>query len=260
MKIIILTQQENLYLPKSFAKVCKEFPDEVTCVVCCPAMSTHGGPVKGFIKHFRLFGIKGTWIMGFRVIVAKLKAKFTKPNQQGPFYSIKQVADAFKIPYHSIKKVKDQQFHDILDEYKPKLLISISCPQIIGKKIRDKIPMGCINVHGAPLPKYRGLMPAFWVLRNGETVTASTVHDLKAKLDDGDILIQRKVDISPNDTWDSLVTKTKSAGAQALVDAIKQIKQGTVERKPNKEEDATYFSFPTARDRKVFLKTGRRFF
>ena len=180
MKIIILTQEENLYLPKSFATVCREFPEDVVCIVSSPAMSTHGGAVKGFIKHFRLFGIKGTWIMGWRVIMAKLKAKLCKPTTKGPFYSIRQVADAFAVPYYHVPRVKDQQFQDILDKHKPDLLISISCPQIIGKKIRDRIPMGCINVHGAPLPKYRGLMPAFWVLRNGETKTATSVHDLIA--------------------------------------------------------------------------------
>ena len=120
--------------------------------------------------------------------------------------------------------------------------------------------MGCINVHGAPLPKYRGLMPAFWMLRNSETKTAVSVHDLRAKLDDGDILVQREVDISPDDTWDTLVQRTKAIGATALIDAIRQIKDGSVQRKPNREEDATYYSFPTASDRKAFLATGRRFF
>ena len=144
--------------------------------------------------------------------------------------------------------------------HKPDLLISISCPQIIGKKIRDRIAMGCINVHGAPLPKYRGMMPSFWALKNGECKTASTVHDLEAKLDDGDILVQQEVDITIDDTWDSLVRKTKTQAAQALILAIKQIKEGTVQRKPNREEDSTYYAFPTAKDRKAFIRAGKLFF
>ena len=198
--------------------------------------------------------------MGTRVIRAKVKAAFSRPGPDGPFYSIKQVADSFNVPYHKIPKVKDQEFQDLLDKYQPDLLISISCPQIVGKKIRNRIPMGCINVHGAPLPKYRGLMPAFWALRNGETKTAVSVHDLEAKLDDGDIILQREIEILPEDTWDSLVRKAKKVGAQALVDAIQQIKNGAVKRKPNLEEEATYFSFPTAEDRRAFLRAGRRFF
>ena len=103
-------------------------------------------------------------------------------------------------------------------------------------------------------------MPAFWALCNGETKTAVSVHDLAAKLDDGDILVQREVDISRDDTWDTLVRKTKAVGAYALIDAIHQIKDGSVERMPNLEEHATYYSFPTAKDRKAFLAAGRHFF
>ena len=255
MRIIILTQNENLYLPNSFATVCKALRSDIVCIVSAPAMSTHGGAVKGFLRHFRLFGITGTAIMSSRVIAAKLKALL-----QRPFYSIKAVGDHFVIPFYHINKINSDEFQRILDKYEPELLISISCPQIIGKKIRERFAMGCINVHGAPLPKYRGLMPAFWVLRNGEAKTATTVHDLGAKLDDGDIILQREVEILPDDTWDSLVRKNKAAGAQALIDAVRQIKDGSVKRKPNLEEEATYFSFPTAKDRKSFIQAGRRFF
>jgi methionyl-tRNA formyltransferase len=260
MRIIILTQNENLYLPNSFAAVCKALNSNIVCIVSSPAMSTHGGTIKGFIKLFRLFGIKGTFIMGTRVMRTKLKAAFSHPNSEGSFYSIKQVAMAFKIPFYHVYRVKDHEFQDILDKHQPDLLVSISCPQVIGKKIRDKMSMGCINVHGAPLPKYRGLMPAFWTLRNGEIKTAVSVHDLKEKLDNGDIILQREIEILSEDTWDSLVRKTKEAGAQVLVDAVQQIKNGTVKRRSNPEEEATYFSFPTAEDRRAFIKAGRKFF
>jgi methionyl-tRNA formyltransferase len=103
-------------------------------------------------------------------------------------------------------------------------------------------------------------MPAFWVLRNGESITAVTVHDLADRLDDGDILLQQEVPIKADDTWSSLVSRTKSVGADILVQAIEQIDNGTVQRLPNCDEDATYFSFPTSKDRQVFHAAGRRFF
>jgi methionyl-tRNA formyltransferase len=159
-----------------------------------------------------------------------------------------------------VTRLKTSQFTAVLDKHQPDLLISISCPQIIGKSIRDRLPMGCINVHGAPLPRYRGLMPTFWVLRNNESKTATTVHDLTAKLDDGDILQQREIEILPEDTWDSLVRRTKEAGADLLIQTIKQIKAGTVLRRPNPEAESTYFSFPAAADKRAFFALGRRFF
>ena len=260
MRIIIFTQEENVYLPDSFARVCAARPKDVVCIISAPAMSTHGGPVAGFLRHARLFGVRGTATLGIRVIRAKLLARLTRPGKDGPFYSISSVASAFGVPYHAVDKVKGAEFLALLDRYQPDLLISISCPQIIGKKVRERFPRGCINVHGAPLPRYRGLMPAFWALRNGEVRTATTVHDLADNLDNGEILVQRAVEIEPPDTWDQLVRKTKAAGVDALLEAIALIEDGSVERKPNPDNEATYFSFPTAEDRRAFLAAGRRFF
>jgi len=260
MRILVLTQEDNLYLPTSFASVCRELRDNIVCIVSSPAMSTHGGPVRGVVRHIGLFGLSGTAILTTRILRAKLRGLRSRHNGEGPFHSIARVARAFRIPFHRAAKVNSAALHRILDQFQPELLISLSCPQIIGKKIRDRFPKGCINVHGSPLPKYRGLMPAFWVLRYGEIKTAVTVHDLGATLDDGDILIQREVEITPEETWDSLVRKTKRVGTEALVEAVHAIEKGTVIRKPNMEEQATYFSFPTAADRKAFLSRGRRFF
>lgn len=179
MKLIILTQEDYLYLPQPFATICKEYSDEIACIVTCPAMTLHGSTFKGFLRHFSFFGFKGTFVLACRTISAKLKTLLLKPSFSGPFHSIKQVAHAFSIPFYYVPEIKDARFQDILNIHKPDLLVSISCPQIIGKKIRDRIPMGCINVHGAPLPKYRGMLPSFWALRNGENKTAITVHDLQ---------------------------------------------------------------------------------
>jgi methionyl-tRNA formyltransferase len=260
MRTIILTQDENLYLPKSFGRVCQALGREVVAIVASPAMSTHGGWLKGLARHWNLFGLRGTWRLGWRVAGAKLRSLLTRPGPEGPFYSIRQVARGFSIPYFYVPNLKSPQFGQLIDQYQPELLISISCPQIIGKNIRDRIPRGCINVHGAPLPRYRGLMPAFWMLCKGENTAAATVHELSAKLDDGPILLQREVAISCADTWDSLVCKTKEAGSQALIEAVALIRQGKVQTRENREDQATYFSFPTRADRLEFLKRGRRFF
>ncbi len=259
MRCLIVTQNESLYLPNSFAVVCRELGADICGIVSAPAMSTHGGAFRGFWRHLRLFGLGGTIRMVSRLVGAKLRDRFTRPGKDGPFYSIPAVARAFDVPYFDVDRLSGDAFFDILDELNPELLISISCPQIIGKKIRARFPKGCINVHGAPLPKYRGLMPAFWALKNNETTTAATVHDLESKIDNGAILHQTPVEITPDDTWDSLVRKTKASGARGLVEVVRQIEQGTETRRENRDEDATYFSFPTAADRKEFRKAGRRF-
>jgi methionyl-tRNA formyltransferase len=259
MRILLLTQSDRLYLPTSLAVVCRSLSCELVAVVSAPAMSTHGTFMRGVTRHFRLFGVSGTVIIVRRILAATFRGLFPV-RSSGPFNSLRAVCNAFNVPFHVVRKVNGPGFQALVDRYGPELLVSLSCPQIIRKSVRQRFPMGCINVHGAPLPRYRGLMPAFWSLRFEEPATAVSVHVLDDKLDNGDILLQRAVNISPEDTWDSLVRKTKAAAAEALIEAIEAIRAGTVDHKPNLEAEATYFSFPTSVDRQAFLAAGRRFF
>ena len=68
------------------------------------------------------------------------------------------------------------------------------------------------------------------------------------------------VPIAPDETWSSLVEKTKTAAGEALIEAIKQLEAGRVVRAPNRDEDSTYFSFPTWRDARDFRLRGGRMF
>ena len=106
MKLFVVTQDENVYLPRSIAAVCRAFPGDVTAIVSAPAMSTHGGKVPGFMRHFRLFGIRGSATLGLRVVAAKLRALRGQPGPDGPFNSMKQVATAFGVPYAHVERLK----------------------------------------------------------------------------------------------------------------------------------------------------------
>lgn len=260
MRIMILTQNENIYLPKAVGTVCEALRSDIVCIVTAPAMSTHGNAMRGALKNIILFGVSGTINMGARILHSKIRSAFAGNGGKSNFFSIRKIGESLNLPYHHVSRVNSPEFTSICKTYAADLLISMSCPQVVGKKVRNLFPKGCINVHGAPLPKYRGLMPAFWVLRNGEIKTASTVHELAEKLDDGQIYHQVEVDIEADETWDSLVRKTKAAGAYALIEVVEKIRSGQLMGRPNPEEEATYFSFPTAADRKAFRRAGRRFF
>ena len=219
MKVAIFTQDERVYLPTSVGTVVEAMPNKISCIVLSPPMSTHGGALKGLLRHLPVFGIQGTLRMGFQVVWARL----------GPLLGMKPPAPR---RYWSIEEVK------------------------MLRRFED----GAINVHSAPLPLYRGLMPAFWVLFHSEKDTAVTVHDLAEKLDNGDIIHQEAIAIDEGESWNSLLGKTKSAAGEALVKAIRQIEDGTVVRKPNRDEDSSYFSFPTWEDARTFRSRGLRMF
>ena len=101
-------------------------------------------------------------------------------------------------------------------------------------------PEGCVNVHAAPLPRYRGMLPTFWVLYEREPETAVTVHYMNEKLDDGPIILQESVPIREGETQRSLMRRCKIVGARLLSQTIDLVEMGEVRTRPNPREEATY--------------------
>jgi methionyl-tRNA formyltransferase len=142
-------------------------------------------------------------------------------------------------------------------EIRPDLLVSIAASQILRRRVLDVPPLGCINLHSAPLPRYQGMMPNFWTLMHGEREAAVTVHEMVEKLDAGDILVQRPVPIHPGDSLHDLMVRSKEVGVAALLEAAAQLEAGTATRRPMDAREATYFSFPTRDDATRLRRMGR---
>jgi len=115
-----------------------------------------------------------------------------------------------------------------------------------------------INIHAALLPKYRGMMPCFWVLAKGEEKTGVTVHYLNEHVDDGNIILQNTIDISPQDTLHSLQSKVANVGAAVLLESLQRIERGNLDGIV-RQGDGSYYSFPTKEATKEFRSRGRRF-
>jgi methionyl-tRNA formyltransferase len=261
LKVAIFTQDERRYLPAAVGTVVEAMPGQISCIVLSPPMSTHGGALKGLLRHLPVFGIQCTLRMGFQVVWARLGPLLgMKPPAPRRYWSIEEVGRKFDIPTFNIDKVNSQEMHEVLDRHPSSLLAFVSCPQIIRPKMLRRFEDGAINVHSAPLPLYRWLMSAFSVLFHSEKETAVTVHDLAEKLDNGDIIHQEPTSIDEWDSWNSLLGKTKSAAGEALVRAIRQIDDGSVVRNANRDEDSSYFSFPTWEDARTFRSRGLRMF
>jgi methionyl-tRNA formyltransferase len=140
------------------------------------------------------------------------------------------------------------------------LLVSIACPQILHRDILAVPEQGAINLHGALLPDYRGVLPSFWVLANGETHTGATVHYMSERVDQGAVLLQERVPIRDDDTVHTLVRRTKvEVGGRLLVRAIGLIEQGAPAARPMDPAAGRAFGYPDADAVRRFRARGRRF-
>lgn len=154
----------------------------------------------------------------------------------------------------AIEDLNCQASVDILKELEPDIICVCTLSQIIRNEVL-KIPLyGCINIHSGLLPRYRGPASNFWVLFNGEEKTGITFHYMTEGIDDGDIILQKELRILPDDTEDTLDMRLAELGSQWICEVVEQIENKTLNPHPQSEKEASYFTQPKNRDRKLLAK------
>jgi methionyl-tRNA formyltransferase len=162
-----------------------------------------------------------------------------------------------RIPVHDVADVNAEAFLDRLRGLGVDLIVSINTPQKLKKPLLRLPAHGCLNVHFGMLPKYRGLLPIFHAVMNGESSFGVTVHLMDEKLDNGDIVAQRAVPIGASDTLDSLYPKGFAAASELLAEAIDACASGSLVRRVNAEADKSYYSYPTPERIKAYRRRVR---
>ena len=256
MKIFLLTQEDAFYIPKLLDTFFSRLPADVQ--VAGAAILKGEISRKNALNFFNFLGPKAFLHNSF--LYASHRAMDLVDRRGTGLHSVRGALQKHNVAIHRPSNINDATFHELLRQKDVALLVSIACPQIVRKELLALPPKGCINIHGALLPKYRGRMPSFWVLAKGETQTGVTVHYMNEKVDDGPIIVRKEVPIAPDDTLHSLVLKSKVGyGAEALAEAVMQLARDQVSVLENDAAQATYFSFPTKEAVREFRKRGRTF-
>ncbi|NGZ11639.1 MAG: methionyl-tRNA formyltransferase [Nitrospira sp. LK70] len=148
---------------------------------------------------------------------------------------VKLLAERAGIPVLQPLKIRTPEFLQVLSTWRPDLIAVAAYGRILHTPILRLPPMGCVNVHGSLLPKYRGAAPVQWAVINGETETGITTMLMDEGMDTGPMLLQDKLEISPDDTAGTLAPRLAELGGRLLVDTITQLKAGTLI--PRKQDD-----------------------
>ncbi len=126
-----------------------------------------------------------------------------------------------------------------INEFKPDIILVVAYGQILSGRILNIPKIGCINIHGSLLPKYRGAAPINRAIINGEKETGITFMFMKEKVDTGEIIFQEKMDILPNETCGELYCRLSDLSVRSLPKLLEKIKNGKIERIPQNNELAT---------------------
>ena len=208
-------------------------------------------------------GLRSLWAVGRATASPYLAYKATSvygfalaqrryPDAQ---FSAEKQARAKGIPFHKFAAVNAEDARSLVASLRPDLLISVSCPQMIGRKMLSLARLGGINIHSSLLPAYAGLAPYFWVLSQGENVTGTTVHYMTLKFDDGHILVQKRLSIDPGESAFHLFKRLSGLGSASSPEAVHNALTGATGEKQDLS-DYTYYSHPTFNAYRALIKNG----
>lgn len=170
-----------------------------------------------------------------------------KANSRGgkvKFNALKQFALDNNIPLHQFAKL-NVEGEEVLRKYNADFFVTASYGQIIKQNILD-LPKYCIaNVHGSLLPEYRGPAPIQWAIINGEKVTGVTIMKTELGLDCGEMYLKKEVEITPEDTSDSLFSKMAIVGGEAIVEFLDNAEYYMAHGEKQDESQMTYLPMLT---------------
>jgi methionyl-tRNA formyltransferase len=150
---------------------------------------------------------------------------------------VKQAAEKAALPVYQPEKIKtNEELKAKLAEIRPDAIIVVGYGRIIPSWMLQLPKFGNINLHASLLPKYRGAAPIQWAIANGESVTGVTTMRIDEGLDTGDILLQRELSISEDDTAESLSPKLATIGADLMIETLRGLQTGTI--RPQRQDNA----------------------
>ena len=173
------------------------------------------------------------------------------PNESVWFDSVAELASSHGIPVFAPEDINHPLWVEKIRSLAPDILFSFYFRDMVKADILEIPPAGCLNLHGSLLPRYRGRCPINWVLVNGESEIGVTLHHMTPKPDDGDIVGQRRIEISADDTALTLHGKATQATALLLDELLPPIVAGTAPRLPQDKSLATYFGGRSPQDGEI---------
>ena len=247
MNLAFLTADEPVYLPDFFERVLKEFGAATDCVYTVPPLYKGQGPGAAAWRYYRTFGAAAVASLSRRLIQAKFSQR-----------SIADVCARHGVRHAVARDVNAPDFVDEIVRSEIDAVVSVSCPQIFKTALLEAPTLGCLNIHGALLPQYRGIMPSFWMLANGEREAGVTVYFMNEDIDAGEIAAQRSFEITPNETLDEFLQRSKCIAADLLIEVLGELSEGTVSRRPMDMSEGSYYSWPDRSSVRRLIAAGHR--
>ncbi len=153
---------------------------------------------------------------------------------------VKTATQGLGLPIIQPEKLRSPEAMEQLQIWAPDLIVVAAYGQILRPAVLDLPRLGCINVHGSLLPRWRGAAPIQAAILAGDQETGITIMKMDSGVDTGPMLSQRSLPISEDDTAGTVFEKMSRLGAELLVETLPGYLEGTIQARPQPEVGVTY--------------------
>ena len=263
MKIVFITQKEDIHSSIILEELLKSSVIKVVGVVTSKTIVHKRNLFKSLFYIYKKSGLlyvlmrvfESIYVKNYRFFRLLGRDKFKGENIK----SVLDIINEHKLFHLNTENINNEESLGILSKLKPDVMVSCVFNQIYSKELMRIAPKGIINIHRSYLPYYKGISPTFWVLANKERFTGVSAHFVTATVDEGPILLQKKLNITDKDTIHTLSKRLMEAIKKDFIQEL--ILYVNNKRKPFKfSKGGAYYSWP---DRKAvirFLRNRRKIF
>lgn len=177
------------------------------------------------------------------------------PGECISYESVASVARKYNIETFVFERSRAAEILERVRAEAPEYLISVAWRDIFHKELLSIPSKGAINVHGSFLPRCRGANPTNWAIISGESETGVTIHFIDEGVDTGDIIIQERLPILPEDTAYSLRQRQDELAPKLMSRLVPFILSGEFPRLKQDEANATYFKPRKPKDGLILWET-----
>lgn len=252
MKIFIITMDDPIQTNSFISKIIEARKENIVGLAICKGgrLTIQKGKSKFqyLISLLLIMGLHEFTKNSIKSLIHKIKKKLHNlfPNLlKDP--TLKAFAEKYGIKTWKINSPNNKEFLNEIKSLDIDVIINQS--QSILKKELLSIPkIGVINRHNALLPKNRGRLTPFWVLYKGEKETGVSIHFVTEELDAGDIIVQKKFQIMPEDNFNTIVKKNYELAPKAILEALDKLEKGEKDFIINDNNKATYNTIPSLKE------------
>lgn len=158
---------------------------------------------------------------------------------------VKVLALEHDLDVYQPSTLKDEEIISTIKGLDPDVIVVVAYGKLLPKAVLDIPRLGCINVHGSLLPRFRGAAPIQWTVIEGDKLGGVTTMYMGEGLDTGDIILKASTEIGENETAGELFDRLAIMGADLLIETLELLEKGEAPRTPQNEEEANYASMLT---------------